>query len=140
MKICIMTVCVILSVVLTAAAETYRWTDAQGGLHYTDSLESVPAKLRQKVVTEPDITIRDPKIKEEARQREERIRQEEASRPQVITKPDNVPAPAPLEIAPAAKPSDDLQSPRTKSQRIKDNLERRNDQEEKNPSSGQPHY
>jgi hypothetical protein len=125
MKILIMTVCVIFLNTLTAAAQTYRWTDAQGGMHFTDRLESVPAKYRHKVATEADITTRDPKIRDEVRQEEERARQEEASRPRIATTPDYVPPPPPVQLTPAIPASDELPPGRTKSQRIRDNIERR---------------
>ena len=140
MKILIMTACVILSTALTAPAQTYRWTDGQGVLHFTDSLESVPAKYRQKVVTEADITIRDPKIREEVRQQEERARREEESRPRITTTPDYVPVPPPVVVKPATPASDELPPGRTKSQRIRDNIERRTADEEKAPPPGQTRY
>ncbi len=140
MKIFIMTVCVILATALTAPAQTYRWTDGQGVLHFTDSLESVPAKYRKKVVTEADITIRDPKIREEVRQQEERARKEEKSRPRIATTPVYVPAPPPVVVKPVTPVSDELPPGRTKSQRIRDNIERRTADEEKASQPGQTRY
>jgi hypothetical protein len=119
------TACVILSTALTSSALTYRWTDVQGVIHFTDNLESVPAKYRQKVVTGGDITIRDPKINEEVKQQEERARREESSQPRIETTPDYVPAPLPVEVKPAAPMGDELPPGRTKSQRIRDNIEQR---------------
>lgn len=137
MKISIMMVCVILSAALTASGQTYRWTDAQGVMHFTDSLETVPAKDRHKVIVEGDITIRDPKVKEEIRQQEERARQEEAAHPRIPSTPDYVPQPAAVETKPAKSDSDELPPGRTKSQRIKDNIERRKAEEEKVQQPGQ---
>lgn len=137
MKTTIMTACLILSTVLTSDAQTYRWTDAQGVMHFTDSPESIPAGSRGRVVTGDDITIRDSKVREEIRQHEERTRLEEASRPRIVITPDYVPVPEPEEIVPAKPASDELPPGRTKSQRIRDNIERRQAEEERARQSGQ---
>lgn len=34
--------------VTPALAETYRWTDESGGVHYTDELSSIPERYRSK--------------------------------------------------------------------------------------------
>jgi hypothetical protein len=125
MKILLATSFILFFTSLTVSAQTYRWTDAQGVLHFTDSLESVPARYQNKVVTGSDITIRDPKILEEVKQQEERARQEEVSRPRIQPTPDFMPPPAPIVANPAKPASDDLPPGRTKSQRIRDNIERR---------------
>jgi len=111
-----------------ADALTYRWTDDQGVVNFTDSLEAVPPRYRHKVVKEPDITTSDPRVREELRQQEERARQDEASRPPVETTPDYVPPPP--EVAPAKAESGELPPGRTRSQKIKDNIERRKAEEE----------
>lgn len=117
-----------------ANALTYRWTDDQGVVNFTDSLEAVPAKYRHKVVKESDITTSDPRIREEVRQEEERARQEEKTRPPVVTTPDYVPPPP--EVAPPKVESDELPPGRTRSQKIRDNIERRKAEEEKAQQSG----
>ncbi|WP_168206077.1 DUF4124 domain-containing protein [Geobacter sp. FeAm09] len=116
-------------------AATYRWTDDQGVLNFTDSLETVPAKYRHRVLKGPDITTRDPRISEEVKQQEERARQEQAAQPPVATTPDYMPA-QPPEAAPAKVESDELPPGRTRSQKIRDNMERRKAEEEKAQQSG----
>ena len=39
-----------------AGAQTYRWTDEQGGVHYSQGIYSVPERLRSKaqLLTYPD--------------------------------------------------------------------------------------
>lgn len=49
----------------TVMAETYRWTDRAGNLHFSDSLQSVPAPHRDQVTTSADITTADPEVREE---------------------------------------------------------------------------
>ena len=117
-----------------ASALTYRWTDDNGEVNFTDSLETVPARYRHKAVKEPDITTSDPRIREEVRQQEERARQEEASQPPVVTTPDYVPPP--LKVAPPKVEGDELPPGRTRSQKIRDNIERRKAEEEKARQSG----
>jgi len=134
MKIVVMTAIALCCTAVGGNAETYRWTDDQGVVNFTDSLEAVPAKYRHKVLKGPDITTRDPRINEEVKQQEERARQEEASRPPVTTTPDYVPPPT--EVAPPKVESDDLPPGRTRSQKIRDNIERRKTEEEKAQPSG----
>lgn len=116
-----------------ADAQTYRWTDDQGVVNFTDSMEAVPPKYRHKVVKGADITTSDPRIKEEVERQEERARREEASPPTVVTTPDYVPSPP--EVAPPRAESDELPPGRTRSQKIRDNIERRKAEEEKNRQS-----
>ncbi|KAB0671830.1 DUF4124 domain-containing protein [Oryzomonas sagensis] len=134
MKIVAMAAIALCCTVAGGNAQTYRWIDDQGVVNFTDSLEAVPAKYRHKVLKGPDITTRDPRIKEEIQQQEERARQEDASRPPVTTTPDYVPPP--MEIAPPKVESDELPPGRTRSQKILDNIERRKAEEEKAQQSG----
>jgi hypothetical protein len=131
----VLTVTMILVSSLNCAAETYRWTDSSGVMHFSDNLESVPVAYRKKVKISDDITISDPRIREELQQQEQRAREEEASRPNIVTTPDYVPPSPPL-----ATPDTTIKAeppPRTKSQKIRDNLERRRLEEERAKSSGQ---
>ena len=108
-------------------AATYKWTSDQGVVSFTDNLDEVPAKYRHKVIKQEDITTRTPQIREEVRQQEERAQQEEASHPPMVITPDYVPtSPAPAVTAPTNPESDELPPGRTKSQKIRDNIERRN--------------
>jgi hypothetical protein len=108
-------------------AATYKWTSDQGVVSYSDNLADVPAKYRHKVIKQEDITTRTPQIREEVRQQEERAQQEEDSHPPIVITPDNVPtSPAPAVAAPTNPESDELPPGRTKSQKIRDNIERRN--------------
>ena len=129
MKIVIIAVIALCCTASGGNAATYRWTDDQGVVNFTDSLDAVPAKYRHKVLKEPDITIRDPQIGEEVKRQEEKARREQASQPPVITTPDYVPSPP--EVAPPKVESDELPPGRTKSQKIRDNIERRKAEEEK---------
>jgi len=124
---------------LTCNAQTYRWTDSEGVVHFSDALESVPKKYRKKMITTPDITIRNPKVREEMELQEQLATQEKASRPQTAPSP---PAPAETSSPPPAastptKSNTEEPPPRTKSQKIRDNLERRRLEEEKAQQSGQ---
>jgi hypothetical protein len=117
----------IMCLVAVANSQTYRWTDDRGVVSFSDDLNDVPAKYRQKVIKQEDITIRNPQVREELKQQEERARQEEASHPPVAITPEYVPPPLPPpQITPARPESDELPPGRTKSQKIRDNIERRN--------------
>ncbi len=39
----------ILAMATAAFADTYKWIDSEGGMHFTDSLDNVPAKYKSKV-------------------------------------------------------------------------------------------
>lgn len=128
-------IAMILFPALSCNAQTYSWTDDGGVTHFTDSLESVPAKYRKKMTTTRGITIRDPGVKEEMQLQQQRAQQEEAARPRIEISPEpeerTMPEPVnPVEIKSEEPP------PRTKSQKIRDNLERRRLEEEKAQQSG----
>ena len=108
-------------------AATYKWTNDKGVVSFTDNLDEVPAKFRQGVIKQEDITTRNPRIREEVKQQEERAQQEEASHPPMAITPDYVPT-SPLHpaVTPAKPESDELPPGRTKSQKIRDNIEKRN--------------
>jgi Domain of unknown function (DUF4124) len=138
MNTLIMTTFLVLSAAVAADAATYRWTDSQGVIHFTDSFESVPSEYRHKVVKEEDITIRNPQIREEVRQEEERARQEEASRLRTMPAPESV-VPPPPQVTPAKPASDESLAPRPKSVRVRENMERR-EAEEKAQQPATPEY
>jgi hypothetical protein len=123
----IMTAILVLSTAVAADAATYRWTDSQGVIHFTDSFESVPSEYLHKIVKEEDITIRNPQIREEVRQEEERARQEEACRSRTMPTPESVVTPPP-QVTPA-KPENELVAPRPKSVRVRENMEWREAEE-----------
>ena len=115
---------------LSANAETYTWTDDKGVVSFTDDPTVIPPKYRGKAKRGEDITIRNPKIQQEIRDQEERARQEELNRPRIIPSPDYVPQPIHSPVAEPGKPAtDELPPGRTKSQRIRDNIERREAEE-----------
>lgn len=115
---------------LSAGAETYSWTDEQGVVSFTDDPTRIPLKYRTKVNKGEDITIQNPKVQQELKAQEERARQEEMNRPPVVVTPDYVPPPLPPPVAvPSRSESDELPPGRTKSQRIRDNIERREAEE-----------
>lgn len=123
----------ILATALICNAQTYRWTDDRGVTYFTDSPESVPAKYRKKMKTGPGITIRDPGIKEELQLQQQRAIQEEANSPHVEISPDPEPRTVQKESTPVKI---EEPPPRTKSQKIRDNIERRRLEEEKALKSG----
>jgi hypothetical protein len=107
-------------------AETYSWTDSRGVVSFTDDPNVIPPKYRGKSKKSDDITIRNPKVQQELKDQEERARQEEQNRPRIIPTPDYVPQPIQSPMAEPRKPNpDELPPGRTKSQRIRDNIERR---------------
>jgi len=125
MKIVIISLLMLLLCAYYGHAETYRWTDKQGVIHFTDSPESIPGIYRNKVTKGADITIRNPAVVEELKQQEERAR-EDAARPRINPTPDYLPSrPTALREGPVPNQPEDPPTPRTKSQRIKDNLQRR---------------
>jgi len=124
MKLFFVSAVMILASSLICDAQTYRWTDSKGVIHFTDTLESVPPKYRKKMITKPDITARDPKVMEEIKQQEQRALQEEAARPRIVPTPRVAPPSPPVASAPADSKSEEP-PPRTKSQKIRDNIERR---------------
>lgn len=125
MKLVIITACLLLGGTAFVSAETYRWTDERGVIHFTDSSESIPAKYRKQVKTGEDITIRNPKVQEELKQQEQRAL-EDAARPRINPTPDYLPGQQPLpQAAPTPSASDELPPGRTKSQRIQDNIRQR---------------
>ena len=115
----------------TCVAQTYRWTDSKGVKHFTDSLESVPARYRAKMKVSSDITTRDPRVQEELRQQEQRAQQENSSTPRITPTPDYVPPQPATKSVELTEPP-----PRTKSQKIRDNIERRKQEEEKTRPGG----
>ena len=136
MKLLVLTLCLMFGGVVSIHAETYRWNDEQGVIHFTDSPESIPKKYRNQVKTGEDITIRNPKVQEDLKQQEQRAR-DDAARPRIYPTPDYVPAqqPLPQVVVPSGSASDELPPGRTKSQRIQDNINRREAEEAgKNPS------
>ena len=73
---------IIVAMMLCAAsanALTYEWTDRAGVVHFTDSPENIPPAYIRHVIKKDDITIRDPKIREEIRRDKERAQQGESA-------------------------------------------------------------
>lgn len=115
---------------LSVNAETYTWTDSKGVVSFTDDPNSIPPKYRDKTKKSDDITIRNPKVQQELKDQEERARQDEQNRPRIIPTPDYVPQPIQPPVVEPRKPAtDELPPGRTKSQRIRDNIERRQAEE-----------
>ncbi|MBC7961364.1 MAG: hypothetical protein H7Y05_00290 [Steroidobacteraceae bacterium] len=122
---------IILCNVMYANAETFTWTDDAGVVSFTDDSTRIPPKYRSKATKGEDITIRNPKVQQELKEQEDRARQDEINRPRIVPTPDYVPPPMQLPAVEPAKPASDELSPgRPKSQRIRENIERR-DAEEK---------
>jgi len=136
MKRTMMAILLTLTAVLPASAETYQWTDSKGVVNFTDDPSTIPRRYRGKAKVSEDITINNPKILNELKEQEEKARQEEAAKPRIAPTPDYVPPPPPpLQVTKPPAESDELPPGRTKSQRIKDNIERR-EKEEKSGQSG----
>ena len=111
---------------LSLNAETYTWTDKKGVVSFTDDPNVIPPQYRGKAKKSDDITIRNPKVQQDLKSQEERARQEEQNRPRIVPTPDYVPQPIQSPVAEPLKPAtDELPPGRTKSQRIRDNIERR---------------
>jgi Domain of unknown function (DUF4124) len=111
---------------LSVSAETYTWTDSKGVVSFTDDPALIPPKYRGKATKGDDITIRNPKVQQNLKSQEERARQEEQNRTRIVPTPDYVPQPIQSPVAEPLKPAtDELPPGRTKSQRIRDNIERR---------------
>lgn len=124
--------------VLPASAETYKWTDSKGVVNFTDDPALIPPRYRSKAKVSEDITIRNPMVQKELQEQEEKARQEESARPRIVPTPDYVPPPAPpLQVTKPPSASDELPPGRTKSQRIQDNIERREKEEKSGQSGGQ---
>jgi len=123
-------VMIVLGSVVYADAETYRWTDDRGVVSFTDDPGSIPRRYREKAQRSEDITTRNPKVQEELLIQKNRAIQEEANRPRIAPTPDYVPPPAAPPVVAAPTPAaDELPPGRTKSQRIKDNIQRREAEE-----------
>ena len=120
-------VLIILSSALFAIADTYTWTDNKGVVNFTDDPAQIPTKYRKKVKTREDITTRNPKVRQELKEQEEKARREENHVPRVAA-PDHVPSPPAPVVTPEAA-SDELPPGRPKSQRIRENIERREAEE-----------
>ena len=123
MKRTILISALILGSALFAAGETYKWTDDRGVIHFSDDSSSIPRRYRNRVKTTDDITIRNPGVQQDLKEREEKAR--------IAPAPDSAPAstPQPQITQPPTSTSDELPPGRTKSQRIRDNIERRNAEE-----------
>lgn len=120
----------ILCSVMYANADTYTWTDDRGVVNFTDDPGLIPAKYRGKSKKGEDITIRNPKVQHELKEQQERARQGEINRPRIVLTPDYVPQPQQPPVVEAPKPAtDELPPGRPKSQRIRENIERREAEE-----------
>jgi hypothetical protein len=114
---------------LSANADTYTWTDSKGAVNFTDDPGVIPRQYRVKAKKGEDITIRNPKIQLELKEQEERVRRDKISRPRVVPTPDYAPPqPSPTAVPPKTV-SEESPPGRTKSQRIRENIERREAEE-----------
>jgi len=125
----------ILCGVVYANADTYTWTDDKGVVSFTDDPTVVPPKYRGKMKKGEDITIHNPKVQQDLKEQEERARQEETNRPGIALTPDYVPPPKrPVVAEPPKGDADELPPGRTRSQKIRDNIERREAEEKAKPA------
>jgi hypothetical protein len=118
----------VLCSVMSANADTYKWTDDKGVVNFADDPGLIPPKYRAKAKKGEDITISSPKVQQELKEQEDRARIEESNRPRIIPTPDYVPPPPPVAESPGPA-TDELPPGRPKSQRIKENIERRQAEE-----------
>jgi len=122
----------------TATADTYTWTDEAGVINFTDDPGQIPLKFRSKAKKGEDITIRNPKVQADLKEQQERALQAERNRPRIPLTPDYVPPPqSPPMVETPPPATDDLPPGRTKSQRIRDNIQRRQAEERARQSGGQ---
>ena len=120
--------CMLICCAASADALTYQWTDDQGVIGFTDNINNVPAKYRSRARTREDITTRNPRVRQELWQQEQRLRREEQSAPggAILPEEELPPPPPDPRVGPGRESADDTLPPgRTKSQRIRDNIERR---------------
>jgi len=116
----------------SANADTYSWKDDKGVVNFTDDPSLIPPKYRGKAKKGEDITISNPKVQQELKEQEERARQDELNRPRFVPTPDTVPLtkqPPVVEPPKPASASDELPPGRPKSQRIQENIQRREAEE-----------
>jgi hypothetical protein len=123
-RIMIVTVMFLCSVV-SANADTYTWKDDKGIVNYTDDPGLIPPRYREKAQKRDDITISNPKVRQEIQEQQERARREEINRTRIVPTPDYVPPPPPAVVESTKPATDELPPGRTKSQRIRDNIKRR---------------
>ena len=85
---------IILALLLFCAAvtyaETFKWIDDQGVVNFTDNPRRVPSKYRGKVKKSEDITIRNPKVRQELWKQNERMRKSRLTTRRSVTTPDRV--------------------------------------------------
>ena len=120
----------ILFYALSAHADTYTWTDKNGVVNFTDDPGMIPPAYRLKAKKREDITINNPKVQQELKEQAERVPEEKNKRPRSTPPAGSTPAQQPSPAIAAPPPAaDELPPGRTKSQRIRDNIERREAEE-----------
>ena len=74
-----------------AAADggTYKWTNDQGMVSFTDNPALIPSRYRSKAVKAVDDTSRDPKVLQELREEVERPNQDKFATPRAVTTADS---------------------------------------------------
>jgi hypothetical protein len=125
---------VLCSVVLVNA-ETYTWTDDRGVVNFSDDPGRIPPRYREKAHKGDDITTRNPKVQQRLKEQDERARQEEIDRPRFVAPPEEEP---PLPQPVVVEEPRPVTEGRTKSQRIQDNIERREAEERARQLEGKP--
>jgi hypothetical protein len=80
-----------------AAADggTYKWTDDQGVVSFTDNHDLIPSRYRSKAVKAEDDTSRDPKVLQDLKEEVEKPRQDKSATLRAVTTADSEQA-APL--------------------------------------------
>jgi hypothetical protein len=73
----------------TADAGTYKWTNDQGVVSFTDNPALIPSRYRSKAVKAVDDTSRDPKVLQELREEVERPNQDKFATPRAVTTADS---------------------------------------------------
>ena len=74
-----------------AAADggTYKWTDDQGVVSFTDDPALIPSRYRSKAVKAKDVTSRDPEVLQELMEEVEMPRQDKSATPRAVTTADS---------------------------------------------------
>ena len=78
-----------LSCAAVTCADTFKWIDDQGVINFTDNPAKVPSRYRAKVKKSEDITIRNPKVRQELWKQNERMRRSRQT-PRSVTTSDSV--------------------------------------------------
>jgi hypothetical protein len=104
-------------------------------VNFSDDPGRIPPRYREKAQKGDDITIRNPKVQQRLKEQDERARQEEIDRPRFVAPTEEESPPPQPVVVEEPRP---VTEGRTKSQRIQDNIERREAEERARQLEGKP--